>query len=200
MTSRKQQIINEALQLLNENGIEGVTLREIANRLDIYASALYWHFKNKRALMTEMAEAILQKEFQEIQPKKENESWQDWLIDIFIRLRKALLSYKDGGKVVAGSHLSLTIANISEEAIKTLYNHNLSLHKSQLIVRTAIRYTIGHVIEEQNSPAANPIENFDREQFKRKHPVLVEAMEKYFETGRTADDLYKDGLYIVIKE
>lgn len=200
MASRKEKIINEALQLLNESGIEGVTLRKLAKRLDIYASALYWHFKNKEALVNEMAEAILRMEFSEIQSPRNNEQWQDWLIDIFNRLRNVLLAYKDGGRVVAGAHLSLTMAKITEEAIKTIYNAGLSLHKSRLIVLTATRYTFGHVIEEQNSPSAAAIDDFDNEQFKKDHPIMIKAIEQYYDEGLTVDDLFNDGLEIIVSK
>src|SRR5690625_1732070 len=109
MALNKEQIIQEALTLLNESGFEGVTLRKLASRLDVQAPALYWHFKNKKTLVNEMAEAILQMEFHDLTGRKNDERWQDWLLDIFNRLRKALLSHTDGGRVVAGAHLSLTM-------------------------------------------------------------------------------------------
>jgi len=199
MSLRKEQIIEEALQLLNESGLEGVTLRKLAKRLEVYASALYWHFKNKEALVNGMAETILQMEFSEIQPRRDDEPWQDWLMLIFNRLRKALLSYKDGGRVVAGAHLSLTMAKISEEAIKTLLNTGMSLHQSRLLVLTATRYTFGHVIEEQNSPSTELMEGFDTEQFKKNHPLMIEAIEEYFAADRTVDDLFNDGLKTIIR-
>ena len=36
-------------------GLDGLTLRAIAKELDVQAPALYWHFKNKQALLDEMA-------------------------------------------------------------------------------------------------------------------------------------------------
>lgn len=92
MALRKEQIIEEALQLLNESGLEGVTLRKLAKRLGVQAPALYWHFNNKAALVNEMAEAILRTEFADLQPRGDDEPWQDWLIHTLNRLRKAMLS------------------------------------------------------------------------------------------------------------
>src|SRR5699024_8468356 len=109
MALKKEKIIQEALQLLNESELEGVTLR------------------------------------------REDDSLQDWLILLFIYLRKVLLSHTDGGRVVAGAHLSLTMANISETAISTLVDAEVTLRQSRLIVLTATRFTFGHVIEEQTN-------------------------------------------------
>src|SRR5690625_6711762 len=77
MALKKEKIIQEALQLLNESGLEGVTLRKLASRLNVQAPALYWHFKNKKTLVNEMAEAILQTEFYDITERRADESWQD---------------------------------------------------------------------------------------------------------------------------
>lgn len=198
MSLNKERIIEEALHLLNEDGLEGVTLRKIAKNLEVYASALYWHFKNKGALVNEMAEAILIHEFSTVKPCKENERWQDWLIDIFVRLRRALLTYKDGGRVVSGAHFSLIMARISEESIKTLYNANVPLRKARLIVLIATRYTFGYVIEEQNLPSAKIVESFDQKEFASNHPLTIQAIEEYFATGKSSDDLFYDGLKIMI--
>lgn len=63
--------------LTSLKGIEGVTLRKLVKRLNVYAPALYWHFKNKGALANEMAEAILRMEFSKIKSSRNNEPCQD---------------------------------------------------------------------------------------------------------------------------
>lgn len=40
-------VVRAALDLLNEVGLDGLTLRRIATELDVQAPALYWHVKNK---------------------------------------------------------------------------------------------------------------------------------------------------------
>ncbi|UOE74854.1 TetR family transcriptional regulator [Parageobacillus thermoglucosidasius] len=199
MALRKEQIIEEALQLLNESGLEGVTLRKLAKRLGVQAPALYWHFNNKAALVNEMAEAILQTEFADLQPRGDGEPWQDWLIRTLNRLRKAMLSYTDGGRVVAGAHLSLTMAKISEVAIQSLHSAGISLREARLIVLAATHYTFGYVIEEQTTlPSPEEIKDFDFEQFKKEHPLMVQSIEEYFASGRTVDDLFNDGLKMIV--
>ncbi|QPA32579.1 TetR family transcriptional regulator [Thermaerobacillus caldiproteolyticus] len=198
MALRKEQIIEEALQLLNESGLEGVTLRKLAKRLGVQAPALYWHFNNKAALVNEMAEAILQTEFADLQPRGDGDPWQEWLIHTLNRLRKAMLSYTDGGRVVAGAHLSLTMAKISEVAIHSLHSAGVSLRKSRLIVLTATHYTFGYVIEEQTPLSPEGLKHFDLEKFKKDHPTMVAGIEEYFTSGRTVDDLFNDGLRIIV--
>ena len=51
----RRQVAAAGLKLLNEAGLHGLTLRAIAKELDVKAPALYWHFKDKQALLDEMA-------------------------------------------------------------------------------------------------------------------------------------------------
>lgn len=198
MALKKEKIIEEALELLNENGLEGVTLRKLAKRLNVYASALYWHVKNKEALVNEMAETLLQKEFPEIKQQKKNETWQDWLIRLLNKLRNALLSYADGARVVAGSQLSFMMAKLTEEAISVLVNANISLERSRLIVLTATRYTFGFVTEEQISPSSEELKSVDTEKFKKQFPLMMKGAEEYLSSGKTMDDIYTDGLKVIV--
>ena len=50
-------VIRAALDLLNEVGVDGLTTRKLAERLGVQQPALYWHFRNKRALLDALAEA-----------------------------------------------------------------------------------------------------------------------------------------------
>lgn len=50
----KQGLIDTALDMVDTHGLEGITLREIGNRLGTSRSAIYRHFANKEALMKEV--------------------------------------------------------------------------------------------------------------------------------------------------
>ncbi|MFG2046629.1 TetR/AcrR family transcriptional regulator C-terminal domain-containing protein [Micromonospora sp. NPDC048935] len=41
------RIVDAAVTLLDERGVEGLTMRGLAQRLDVTATALYWHVKTK---------------------------------------------------------------------------------------------------------------------------------------------------------
>jgi AcrR family transcriptional regulator len=41
-------ILAHAFAILNDMGLEGLTLRRLAARLGVQAPAIYWHFKNKQ--------------------------------------------------------------------------------------------------------------------------------------------------------
>lgn len=55
----KEKIVQAAFELLEENPeLETLSMRKVAQKLDIQAPAIYWHVENKQALLQSMAEEI----------------------------------------------------------------------------------------------------------------------------------------------
>ncbi|NUP20451.1 MAG: TetR family transcriptional regulator [Streptomyces sp.] len=48
---QQEQIIQTALVLLDEGGIENLSMRRLASRLGITAAALYWHVRSRHDLL-----------------------------------------------------------------------------------------------------------------------------------------------------
>ena len=56
--SIRPQILASALEVLREHGLEGVTMRAVADRAGVTAPALYWHFADKEALIREVGREV----------------------------------------------------------------------------------------------------------------------------------------------
>jgi TetR/AcrR family transcriptional regulator, tetracycline repressor protein len=195
----RQRIVAEAVALLDAEGLDGVTTRKLAARLGVQSPTLYWHLPNKAALVTAIADAILDQEFGDMSPPESDQHWQDWLSGLAERLRRALLAHPDGARVISASQLSVTMAAISELAMSTLVARGIPLRQARVIVLTVERFTVGHVLEEQAPrPDAEALKGFDMATFAEQHPTLVAAVADYFRPGRTVDDLFRDCLEVVI--
>lgn len=200
MTLDRQRIVAEAVALLDADGLDGVTTRKLAARLGVQSPTLYWHLPNKAALVTAIADAILDQEFGDMSPPGPDQRWQDWLSGLAERLRRALLAHPDGARVISASQLSVTMAAISELAMSTLVARGISLRQARVIVLTVERFTVGHVLEEQAPrPDAEALKGFDMATFAEQHPTVVAAVAEYFRPGRTVDELFRDCLEVVIE-
>jgi len=197
----QQRIIEAALGLLQQEGLANVSLRKLATKLDLQAPALYWHFKNKEVLVDYMAEAILQKELGDLQPRAEGEPWQEWLVVHMLRLRKAMLAYPDGARVVAGAHLypAVTLARSLECGLASLTSDGVSLDTARRIMWTATTYTFGYVIEEQSSPSPEHMAWPDMEAFLNAYPHMTQAMRTYQHSTHASDDEYLAGLQLIVR-
>jgi TetR/AcrR family transcriptional regulator, tetracycline repressor protein len=200
VTLDRRRIVTEAVALLDADGLEGVTLRKLAQRLGVQAPTLYWHIPNKAALVTAVAEEILDQEFPGLTPPEPDQRWQDWLTVMAERLRRALLAHPDGARVISASHLSLKMAAISELAMSTLVARGLPLRQARLMVLTVEHFTIGHVLAEQAPrPDQDALTGFDLATFTDRYPTVVAGIAEYFQPGRTVDDLFGDCLQLIIE-
>ena len=200
MALDRAQIVEEAMALLDAEGLDAVTTRKLAARLGVQSPTLYWHVPNKAALVTALAEAILDQAFPELTPPDPEEPWPDWLAALARRLRRALLAHPDGARVVSAAQLSRKMAAISELAMSTLVARGVPLRQARVIVLTVERFTFGHALEEQAPrPDAEAMKDFDMAAFTERHPTLVGAITEYFQDDRTVDDLFRECLEVVIE-
>lgn len=195
----RRKIVTEAVALLDAGGLDGLTLRKLAERLGVRQPTLYWHLPSKAALITEVADAILDEEFGELVPPRPDEPWQAWLAGMAERLRRALLAHPDGARIISSSQLSVRMAGISELATSTLVGRGVALRQARLIVMTVVHFTVGHVLEEQAGPPdADATQGFDLAAFTDAHPTVVAGITEYFRAGRTVDDLFRDCLAVIL--
>jgi len=195
-----QQIVTEAVALLDADGLDGLTLRKLAARLGVQQPTLYWYLPNKAALLTAIADAVLAEEFPELVPPEPEEGWPEWLVGLAMRLRRALLAHPDGARLISTSQLSLRMAALSELAISSLVARDVPLRQARLIVLTVEHFTVGHVLEEQTGrPTADSAQDFDMEAFVTAYPTVVAGITEYFQDDRTPDDLFRDCLMVIIR-
>ncbi|MFI6338559.1 TetR/AcrR family transcriptional regulator C-terminal domain-containing protein [Streptomyces sp. NPDC050535] len=145
----KKQVVDTALRLLNEVGLDGLTLRTIARELDVQAPALYWHFKNKQALLDEMATEMYRRMVADV-PFPAGISWQERILASQRGLRAALLGYRDGAKVFSGSRFTGVEHAVEMEAnLRALVAAGFSVPQAVRATTTAFHFTLGFVTEEQ---------------------------------------------------
>jgi TetR/AcrR family tetracycline transcriptional repressor len=199
MTLDRQQIVSEAVALLDADGLDGVTTRKLATRLGVQSPTLYWHVPNKAALVTAIADAILTDLVQRMSPPTPDEDWQDWLTGLARGLRRALLAHPDGARVISSAQLSAPMSAISELAMSALVAKGIPLRQARVITLAVERFTVGHVLEEQSPrPDDIALKSWDLAEFTAAHPTVIAGITDYFRDGRTVDDLFNDCLRVVI--
>ncbi|MDI6022874.1 TetR family transcriptional regulator [Leucobacter sp. UT-8R-CII-1-4] len=89
MRNTRADVIDAALRVLDEHGLEFCSMRRVAGALDVQPSALYHHVPNKQTLLALMADEIVRGVSGDTPTK------------LCRSLRSALLSIRDGADVVA---------------------------------------------------------------------------------------------------
>ncbi|MDQ3886178.1 MAG: TetR family transcriptional regulator, partial [Actinomycetota bacterium] len=102
MPLSRDEVVREAVRLLDEVGLEGLTLRRLGARLGVAAPTLYWHVKDKRALLDLVAEAIVTENRPSVRPAH-GQPWWEWLSASAWAQYGGLVNHRDAALVVAGN-------------------------------------------------------------------------------------------------
>ncbi|HKA49821.1 MAG TPA: TetR/AcrR family transcriptional regulator C-terminal domain-containing protein [Candidatus Dormibacteraeota bacterium] len=92
----RERLVSAALDLLDEAGLEGLTMRTLAERLGMRAASLYWHIRDKEQLLGLLAEAIVA----EVPEPASDLPWRAQLEAFATDYRDVLRSHRDGARVV----------------------------------------------------------------------------------------------------
>lgn len=201
MALQKAAIVAKALEILNRDGLEGVTLRRVASELNVRAASLYWHVQNKRELLDEMAEEMLRSHFVSYDTPDPTTPWQTWLVEIVHTLRNALLAYRDGGLVIAGvnPNRAKTFARLGAFLLTTLYEtYHLDLEVAGTLVATVLLYTWAAVIEEQTAPPLEEIVKKGPAIQQYLSAAMLQKLSRLNRPGRTATSFFDQGLELII--
>ncbi|WP_235844627.1 TetR/AcrR family transcriptional regulator C-terminal domain-containing protein [Cupriavidus agavae] len=141
-------MIDAALTLLEEEGLEGLTMRKLAQALQIQAPSLYWHFESKSALLDGMADALV--ESVAVTVADDNQPWDNRMRQIAGELRQALLKRRDGARVFAGTYVVTdNMLRISENMIDALVKAGFPSGRAATLSFSIAYYVLGFVTEEQ---------------------------------------------------
>jgi TetR/AcrR family tetracycline transcriptional repressor len=138
------------LTLLDEVGLEQLTLRKLGDALKIQAAALYWHFKSKEELLDEMATLVLAEAGTAIASNRRPSDWKSSAGTFGELLRKTLLRYRDGARMVSGTRLTDTqYMRAAEKIGSRVLEAGFTTRQTVVLLSTIYNYTLSFVIEEQ---------------------------------------------------
>jgi TetR/AcrR family tetracycline transcriptional repressor len=141
------RVIQDALDILDEEGLDGLTMRVLAKRLKIQAPSLYWHFANKQDLVDALADALMEPVARQLDLRAD---WQRVLTDLAHEIRRALLARRDGGRVFAGTYPPLAnILRVGEALMSCLRRAGGSPKFAAWGTFSASYFITGFVMEEQ---------------------------------------------------
>jgi len=193
-----EAVVRAALEVLDRAGLDDLSVRLIAERLGVRGPALYWHFRNKRALLDEMAEAMLADRATELGSPAEGELWWEWLARSARWLRRALLAHRDGARVFAGATLPSmpTFLWVMDLTIGVLRRAGFSWNEALRALAVVYVYVVGATIEEQAMPPPGAVETLggtlpDRERY----PSLAAGFAHF---DRDPGALFEHGLRLLL--
>jgi TetR/AcrR family tetracycline transcriptional repressor len=93
------QVVRAALALLDDVGLDELTMRRLAEYLGVKAASLYRHVHNKDELLALLGDEISS----EIPAPPDTGTWQEQLTTMAWNVRRGLLAHRDAARVLANS-------------------------------------------------------------------------------------------------
>lgn len=148
MKLERGEVVRTAIRLLDEVGLEGLTLRRLAKELGVQAPALYWHFKNKQELLDHMVSEMARSAENENRPV-EGQSWDEWLVDRARWMRDGLLTHRDLVLLTAGTRPTPDRAPAIEDMVRMLCDVGFTPGEAALNILVMTEYVTGFALEQQ---------------------------------------------------
>lgn len=170
----RSTVVQAALELLNRVGLDGLSTRSLAAELGVKSPALYWHFRNKQALLDAMADSMVSGAG--MGPPHSGETWQAWLARRASAYRASLLLYRDSARIVTEAQTlsPATIQSLNEE-LQAMVDLGFDAVQALRTITALTNYVDGFVLQEQSSrqPASS-------------NPVTPESIAELFSEGKAA--------------
>lgn len=146
----RKQIVAAALDLLDEKGLEGLTVRAIAARLEVRPPALYWHMRNKQELRDEMSTTVMRRVSTAVSALPPADDWREDLAAYARILRSEFLRHRDGARVFSGTRITdPEVIRMKEPWLARWTAQGVSLADAEDAIDLAVAFVVGFVIEEQ---------------------------------------------------
>lgn len=153
-------LVAAALDVLDDGGIDAVTVRAVAKRLGVQAPALYWHVRNKQEILDEMGTEIQRRVQTSLAGVVPGTSWRGDLEHYARALRAEYLAHRDGARTFSGTRLTDAVLLREQEPwLEQWTAAGLALGEAMDAAQMVTAFVVGFTIEEQErtqSAAVDP--------------------------------------------
>jgi TetR/AcrR family tetracycline transcriptional repressor len=92
----RERLVSAALALIDEDGLEALSMRALADRLEVKAASLYWHVRDRRELLELLAEEILDT----VPRPRHRATWRETVVAIGESLARRIAAQKDADRIL----------------------------------------------------------------------------------------------------
>ena len=141
----KQLICESAIQLIEAEGLEGLSMRKLASQLNVEAASLYNHIINKSDLFDHIQEYL----YSQIPENLSGKNWKDHLLELAKNTRTGLLQVPQVAMLFA-TRPTITESSLKqvETTLNILIKAGFKPSEVLSIYRNLHVFVLGHVLAE----------------------------------------------------
>lgn len=134
-----------ALDLVDRDGVDALTMRRLASDLGVEAMSLYGWVPNKDALLDGVVERIMS----EVAVVPRGKRWEDWVRAQLGELRDALMRHPNAVTIVAVRPvMSATTLALAESVLVELQAIGFTIEDANRLLWVFVAFVIGHALNQ----------------------------------------------------
>lgn len=188
----RRRITEAALRLIDERGLDALSMRVLGSELGVEAMALYRHVADKGALLDGVVELLLEELRQEM---PSTEDWRELIASFGRGFRALAIAHPNAFPLLGRNPTRSWVAapGAVEGLLTVLHRSGFTGEDSAFAVRAVSRYVIGFSLV--GPVAGEPVERPPEAEF----PLLAGLLRQLEEPSPRADhDLFEFGLTLLI--
>jgi TetR/AcrR family tetracycline transcriptional repressor len=165
----RRRALEAALKIIDERGLEGLSIRRLADALGVNGASLYHHFENKEDILVGAAELALA----DVRtPTEPGDDWRDWLPANARNFRNALLAHPALLPVIVGRRAAGMGAHMLDTSAARLIDEGVPSAAVMPLLDALELFAIGSALHETQGDTADDQLDAAAEQY----PALAKAM------------------------
>lgn len=154
-TLTRDRIVDAALSIARDDGLEALSIRRLAEHLDVSRMSLYRHIPDKNALLDLVADAIADRDL--AIPDIGSGNWEERLRALAEGMRSQLLTYKGlTDLIVTRGNRGPSVLKLAEAVLSILDDAGFDPHWAARYYQAVIDVLVGRVHAELQSTLTSP--------------------------------------------
>lgn len=139
-----EEIVSAAIELADDQGLDGLSMPKLADRLGVGTMTIYTYVAGKEDLLDKIAERMFEGLSFSV-----HSTWQDSLVEFFERFRDAALMHPSLAQLLATGRITIpAVFDVLESSFAQMTREGLEIEMAVRTFYAALTYTIGFVLWE----------------------------------------------------
>ncbi|WP_367133909.1 MULTISPECIES: TetR/AcrR family transcriptional regulator [Streptomyces] len=179
------RIIDAGMAVFAESGYHGLSMRQVAERLDVHAGSLYYHVPSKSALLQLMADRVARQAYDAgsaaLAALPDQSDWKTAIEAQAVTLRQSIRRHRGGAVMFADSPKMLSSGALSlmERLLHTLRDAGVPDEHLTIAADTLLSHITGYVLQEESESPALPVTAEEVAGLPERFPLTVAAVAAY---------------------
>ncbi|MEU8815390.1 TetR/AcrR family transcriptional regulator C-terminal domain-containing protein [Actinoplanes sp. NPDC048796] len=187
----RERIVEAAIALLDADGLDGLTMRRLAQRFDVSATALYWHVRTKDDVLDLAVDEI----FSEVRLPAATADWRADVSDLIRGWRDAMLRHPWSVTLIGRPMLGPNVLARTEFLQATLIRGGLTGHDLAVATRLLANFVVGAAATAAVADPAQARRHITADP--GAYPTLTAS--GHLDPGEwNDDDLFESGLHVLL--